>query len=98
MIHIEFRPRYSSKSIRGRCVRRLVLHEINKCLRELLDTGSEDPELGEKYEALVSFLTSPGFEQLHDASERYLSDGKDVSVVFHTNGHGPSYTLKVQDP
>ncbi len=46
---------------------------------------------------IVSFLKSPELQRLRDESERYLSEGKEVSVrIYFVNGK-PKYDLKVKE-
>ena len=89
--------RYSTSSIPGRCLKCLAEEELNKCLIGLLREEGEDKELAQRFEMIVSFLQSPESQRLRDESERYLSEGKEVSVrIYFTNGK-PKYELKVKE-
>ena len=92
---IEFKPRYSTREIPGKCIKCLAELEYGNCLRELLKSGGEVKELEESYEALVSFLKSPEMQKLRDESERYLAEGKDVKVVLHLGAEKPKYEIKL---
>lgn len=96
MDEIELNPQYSTREIPGRCVKCLAEAEYGNCLRELLK-GSEDKELADTYEALVTFLTSGELKDLRDESERLLAEGKDVRIVLRQkpNGQGLSYELRI---
>ena len=93
--NLELEPRYSTREIPGRCIKCLAEEQSRDCLRQLLKGGSEDEELEETYEALVSLLKSPELQKLRDESERYLAEGRDVKVVLHLGEGEPRYTIKV---
>ena len=90
-------PGYSTKEIPGKCIKCLAEKELNNCLLELLRSGEEsNPELEQKFEALVSFLRSPESKRLRDESERYLAQGKKVAVNIYFEDGEPKYELKVE--
>ncbi len=93
--NLELEPRYSTREIPGRCIKCLAEEQSRDCLRQLLKGGSEDKELEETYEALVSLLKSPELQKLRDEAERYLAEGRDVKVVLHLGEGEPRYELKV---
>ena len=92
---MDLEPRYSTREIPGRCIKCLAEEQSRDCLRQLLKGGSEDEELEETYEALVSLLKSPELQKLRDESERHLAEGRDVKVVLHLGEGEPRYELKV---
>ena len=92
---IKLDPMYSTKEIPGKCVKCLAEQELNNCLLELLKGGEEQGELAQRFEALVSFLKSPEAKELLDESERYLAQGKKVTVAIHFEAGKPVYELKV---
>ena len=92
---INLEPRYSSKDIPGKCIKCLAEKELNDCLMALL--RGEGKELQQRFEALVSFLKSPESQRLRDESERYLSEGKQVSVRIYFVDGKPKYELKVSE-
>jgi hypothetical protein len=94
MESIKLAPSYSTKEIPGKCIKCLAEQELNNCLLELL-RGSEDRELAQRFEALVSFLKSSEAKELLDESERYLAEGKKVTVDIHFEAGKPVYELKV---
>jgi len=57
----------------------------------------DDKELAQRYEMIVSFLKSPESQKLRAESERYLSDGKEVSVRIYFVDGKPKYELKVKE-
>jgi hypothetical protein len=63
---------------------------------ELLREEGVDEEVKNKYQALVDFLQSPESKKLRDQSERYLAEGKKVSVVINVENNQPKYELKVE--
>ena len=93
--NLELEPRYSTREIPGRCIKCLAEEQSRDCLRQLLKGGSEDEELEETYEALVSLLKSPELQKLRDESERHLAEGRDVKVVLHLGEGEPRYAIKV---
>jgi len=93
--NLELEPRYSTREIPGRCIKCLAEEQSRDCLRQLLKGGSEDKELQEIYEALVSLLKSPELQKLRDESERHLAEGRDVKIVLHLGEGEPRYEIKV---
>jgi hypothetical protein len=88
-------PKYSTKEIPGKCLKCLAEHELNNCLMLLLREEGEDEEVKHKFEALVAFLQSPESKHLRDESERYLAEGKKVSLKISTSNGKPEYILKI---
>jgi hypothetical protein len=94
---IKLGPRYPTKEIPGKCIRCLAEQELNNCLLELLRGGKEEnQEVEQKFEALVSFLKSPESKKLRDESEKYLAEGKQVTVDIHFEAGKPVYELKLK--
>ena len=77
---INLDPRYSTSEVPGKCIKCLAEQELNNCLLALLRAVGDDKELTERFEMLVSFLKSPESRKLRDESERYLAEGKQVTV------------------
>jgi len=94
---IDLEPRHSTREIPGKCVKCLAEQKYGDCLRELLRGESENKELEETYEALVSFLTSTELRKLRDESEKHLAEGKEVKVVLHLGEEKPRYEIKVTE-
>ena len=92
---INLDPRYSTREIPGKCIKCLAEQELNNCLLELLRAADDDKELAERFETLVSFLKSPESRKLHDESERYLAEGKQVTVRVSFEDGKPKYELKI---
>jgi hypothetical protein len=61
----------------------------------LLTNEAENPEQYQRYEALLAFLQSPESEKLREESERYLAEGKQVTVSIHFEDGRASYELKI---
>jgi hypothetical protein len=94
---IDLEPKYSGRDISGKCIKCLAEEKLNTCLRELLGSEEDDPACQQKYEALVAFLRSPESEKLRMESERYLAEGKQVTVkIFYINGK-PKYEIKIKE-
>jgi hypothetical protein len=93
--NLELGPRYSTREIPGKCIKCLAEEQSRDCLRQLLKGGSENKELEETYEALVSLLKSPELQKLRDESEKHLAEGRDVKVVLHLGEGEPRYELRV---
>ena len=94
---IKLTPKYSTKEIPGKCIKCLAEQEMNNCLLELLLQGEAgNQELERRFEALVSFLKSPESKWLRDESEKYLAEGKQVTVDIHFEAGKPVYKLKVE--
>jgi hypothetical protein len=91
----ELEPRYSTREIPGKCLKCLAEHELNNCLMLLLREEDEDKEVQQRFETLVSFLKSPESKRLRDESERYLAEGKQVSLKISFESGRPKYELKI---
>jgi hypothetical protein len=94
---IDLKPRYSTSNVPGRCVKCLAEEKLNTCLLELLRGDGDEQELARRFEALVIFLQSPESKKLRDESERYLAEGKPVSVRIDFVDGKPRYSLELQD-
>ena len=92
---INLDPRYSSREIPGKCIKCLAEKELDNCLLGLLRGAGEDKKLQQRFEILVSFLKSPELQRLRDDSERYLAEGKEVTVKIYFEADKPKYELKV---
>lgn len=92
---INLDPRYSTRDIPGKCIKCLAEQELNNCLRELLRGEVGNKELQQRFEMLVSFLKSPESQKLRDESERYLAEGKQVTVKIYFKNRKLKYELKV---
>jgi hypothetical protein len=92
----DLEPRYSTNEISGKCLKCLSEHELNSCLMLLLREEGIDKNIQRKYEALVKFLQSPESERLRVESEKYLAEGKQVSVKITINKGRPKYDLIVK--
>jgi len=95
MDSFDLEPRYSTKEIPGKCLKCLAEQELNNCLRLLLIGEGEDKELQQKYEMLVSFLKSPDSRKLRDESEKYLAEGKKVTLRLSFANGKPKYELEI---
>ena len=95
MKSFELEPRYSTKEIPGKCLKCLAEQELNNCLRMLLIGEGEDKELQQQYEMLVSFLKSPESRKLRDESEKYLAEGKKVTLRLSLADGKPKYELEI---
>ncbi len=93
---INLDPRYSTKEIPGKCIKCLAEQELNNCLMELLRGEGENKELQKRFETLVSFLKSPESQRLRDEAERYLAEGKQITVKIYFEAGKPKYELKVK--
>ncbi len=94
---IDLEPRYSTSSVPGRCVKCLAEEKLNTCLLELLRGEGDDEELARRFETLVAFLKSPESLRLRDESERYLAEGKQVSVRIDFINGKLEYKLEIKD-
>ncbi|MBN1161019.1 MAG: hypothetical protein JXA17_03615 [Dehalococcoidales bacterium] len=92
----DLEPKYSNNEISGKCLKCLSEHELNSCLMLLLREEGIDKKIQRKYEALVKFLQSPESERLRIESEKYLAEGKQVSVKISMNKGRPKYDLIVK--
>ena len=92
---INLDPRYSTRDIPGKCIKCLAEQELDSCLRELLREKTENKELEQRFQTLFSFLKSPESQKLRDESERYLAEGKQVTLRINFEAGKPRYELKV---
>lgn len=94
---IDLEPRYSTNEIPGKCIKCLGEQELNNCLMQLLRGDQNGNDVGQKYETLVTFLQSSDSEKLRAESERYLSEGKEVTVKISFANDNPKYELKIEE-
>ena len=92
----DLEPRYSTNEISGKCLKCLSEQELNSCLLLLLREDGIDKKIQRKYEALVKFLQSPESERLRKESEKYLAEGKQVSVRISSDKGKPKYELIIK--
>ena len=96
---INLNPAYSTSKIPGKCIKCLAEKELDNCLIRLLGSEDEDDddddEVRQRFETLVTFLRSPQSRKLRDESEKYLADGKQVTVKINFETGKPEYELKV---
>lgn len=92
----ELEPKYSSNEIPGRCIKCLAEQEMNNCLMQMLRDEDISKKTQVKYEALVKFLRSPESKRLRVESERYLAEGKRVTVTIGSKKGKPVYGLKIE--
>jgi hypothetical protein len=92
---INLDPRYSTREIPGKCIKCLAEKELNNCLMALLRVEAEDTALEQRFETLVDFLKSPDSKRLRDESEKYLAEGKEVTVKIDFEMGQPKYELRV---
>ena len=89
-------PKYSTNEVPGRCIKCLAEEKLFSCMRELLKEEEENLELQNKYEMLRNFLESPDLQNICDEAEKYLSEGKDVSVKITNEGGKAGYEIRVK--
>ena len=92
---INLDPSYSTGDVPGKCIKCLAEQELNTCLLELLRAEGDDKELAQRFGMLVDFLKSPESRKLREASERYLAEGKQVTVRISFEDGKPKYELKI---
>ena len=96
MESFDLEPRYSTNEISGKCLKCLSEQELNSCLMQLLREEGINKDVQHKYEALLNFLQSPESQRLREESERYLAEGKQVSVRISINEGQPKYELIIK--
>ena len=92
----DLEPRYSTNEISGKCLKCLSEQELNSCLMQLLRDEGTHEDVQHKYQALLDFLESPEFQPLREESEKYLAEGKQVSVKISIVDGKPKYELKIK--
>jgi len=93
---IDLEPGYTTKDVPGKCIKCLAEQKLDTCLRELLRSEEENPERQQIYEALLAFLQSPESGKLREESERYLADGKQVTIRIHAIEGKFTYELQIK--
>jgi DNA-binding FadR family transcriptional regulator len=96
MKSFDLEPRYSTNEISGKCLKCLTEQELNSCLMQLLREEKINKDILHKYEALLDFLQSPESQRLREESERYLAEGKQVSVRISIIEGQPKYELIIK--
>jgi hypothetical protein len=92
---INLDPRYSTKEIPGKCIKCLAEQELNNCLRELLREESENKEMQQRYDTLLAFLKYPESQKLRDETEKYLAEGRKVTLSLSFTDGKPKYELNI---
>ncbi len=92
----DLEPKYSTNEISGKCLKCLSEQELNSCLMQLLRDEETHEDVQRKYQALIDFLESPEFQPLREQSEKYLAEGKQVSVKISLIEGKPKYELKIK--
>ena len=95
MDSFDIEPKYSTSQLPGKCIKCLAEQELNNCLMELLRSEENDEKIQQRFEMLVVFLKSPESQKLRDESEKYLADGKKVTVKINFETDKPKYELKI---
>jgi len=90
----DLKPRYSSGELPGKCIKCLAEQELDSCLREFL-RGEDNEEVKRRFEMLLAFLKSPESRKLRDASEKYLAEGKKVTLKLSFTKGKPKYKLNI---
>lgn len=93
---IDLEPRYSSSEVPGRCIKCLAEEKLFSCMRQLLREDEDSDESQQRYKILYAFLESDELQKLCDESEKFLSEGKDVSVRVYLEAGKPRYELKIK--
>jgi len=94
---IDLTPGYSTRDVPGKCIKCLAEQKLDTCLRELLMSGDENPEVYQSYEALLAFLQSPESKKLREESERCLAEGEQVTVRIRKEAGKFRYELKIEN-
>jgi hypothetical protein len=92
----DLEPRYSTNEISGKCLKCLSEQELNSCLMQLLREDGINKDVLNKYQALIDFMQSPESQKLREESEKYLAEGKRVSVKISIIQGRPKYDLLVK--
>lgn len=95
MDSFDLEPKYSTSQIPGKCIKCLAEQELNNCLLELLREKEDDQKVQQRFEMLVAFLKSPASQKLRDESEKYLAEGKRVTLRLSFADGKPKYELEV---
>jgi hypothetical protein len=93
---INLTPCYSTNEVVGRCIKCLAEEKLFNCIRELLNEEKDTSRLQQKYEILYAFLESPELQKLCDETEKYLSEGQEVSVKIYLEAGKPGYELTIK--
>jgi len=95
MESFDLEPKYSTSQIPGKCIKCMAEQELDNCLLELLRGEENDEKIQQRFEMLLAFLKSPESQKLRDESEKYLAEGKKVTVKINFETGKPKYELKV---
>jgi len=95
MESFDFEPSYSTSEIPGKCIKCLAEQELNNCLLELLKGEENNEKLQQKYDMLLAFLKSPESQKLRAESEKYLAEGKKVTLRLSFADGKPKYELNM---
>ncbi len=96
MESIDLTPRYSTNDVPGRCIKCLAEEKLFSCMRELFKEDTDTGELEQRYNLLSSFLESSELQSLCDETEKYLAEGKEVSVKINLEAGEPKYQIQIK--
>ena len=95
MESFDFEASHSTSEIPGKCIKCLAEQELNNCLLELLKGEANNEKLQQKYDMLLAFLKSRESQKLRDESEKYLAEGKKVTLRLSFADGKPKYELNM---
>jgi len=95
MDSFDLEPRYSTSEVPGKCIKCSAEQELNNCLRELLRDEEDNQQSQQRFEMLLAFLKSPMLQKLCDESEKYLAEGKNITLRLSCTDGNPKYELEI---
>ncbi len=90
MNEIEFEPDLSH------CIQTLAKVEYDRIMSQLIETGDENSELGERLEMLKVFLESTDFSTLRNEYEPFLVEGKRVTFRLCPGKGETEYRVEIK--
>ncbi len=90
MKEIEFEPDLSH------CIQTLAKGEYDRIMRQLIETGEDISESGERLETLKVFLESTDFSRLRSEYEPYLIEGKRVIFRLCAGKGETEYRMEIK--
>ena len=93
---IDLEPRYTSGELPGKCIKCLAEQKLDGCLRELL-RGEDSEETKQRFELLLTFLKSTESHRIRDEAEKYLAEGKKVTLRLSFADDKPTYELHIEE-
>jgi translation initiation factor IF-3 len=89
-VSVELRPTLSQ------CIETVTKREYWRSVDEYLKAKTDDKELEERIQLLKLFLDTADFKALRSQSERYITEGKEITFTLFVKGGKVSHKMSIE--